>query len=244
MGAGARRRTSVPESIVASNQSAGDASWSSRRAVTATATTSMTANAYGDVRGIRLRQSSSGPVSSAMPMASVMSDNDEVARRQRSRVLARSATATLAVTRRSPDGATTSKAEGSAVVRTLSKFSASDTGATRLSYRKASASEAGVAGAMPSERSAALVPALVPSAAATGVTYTSRRPSAPRAKNQASPPCRRSAGSSDGRPPHASGRPSAVYTVTANSASGLWMSAVSAAANRRRAAMTSPCAAA
>src|SRR6188474_3003893 len=179
--------------------------------------TAATASAYGAALDDRFRQSSSGPLSSARARATTISASDTDARRHRFRVRARSAESSVAVKRRAPEGAATSNVPAAGVVRAASNRSSIETGANRLSYRKASASEREVDGEL-RDRSAATVPTRWPAGVITGATYTSRRPSAPWAKNQASSPCNRSGGSSEGRPSHASG-PLRPYAVSATSSS-------------------------
>src|ERR671912_993059 len=88
---------SVPEKSEASDQSAGEASRRTARVATIRLPTTVTASAYEEALDNRLRQSSNGPASNAMPRASTTSASETDARRQRPRVRARSASSRVAV---------------------------------------------------------------------------------------------------------------------------------------------------
>src|SRR5262245_39438491 len=118
---------SVPENSDKSDQSAGDASLSSARLAMTTPATTATASAYPSALDERFRQSSSGPASSASAIANTMSASDTDARRHRSRVRARSAASSVAVKRRAPDGAATSKVPSAGVVLAASNRSSMET---------------------------------------------------------------------------------------------------------------------
>src|SRR5688572_17021984 len=98
-----------------------------------------------------------------------MSASDEEARCQRLRVCASSAASTVAVNRRAPDGATTSKAEEVDTVDPPSNRSAIDTGAIGPKYRKASVRSLD-ADSRARDRSAATDPTRMPLGSSTGVT--------------------------------------------------------------------------